>query len=489
MQREKKSLGCLTVSGLLVSLMTFLVVAGVSFARGGVMFSPGDLNAVQGNAVLGGVWTHDDLSRRCSACHAPVWSRESMSDRCLVCHQAILRDGENFHVIMLAQGEQDSCRQCHSDHNGRQASLTRISLDEFPHEGAGFSLAAHQTRANGTAFVCEDCHRESINNFSAQTCLDCHADLEAAFTAQHVFVFGRDCLACHDGVDRYGSAFDHNQLTFRLQGGHAQVACQNCHAGDGFIQALRSTPADCYDCHAEQDAHQGRLGNDCAACHTVDTWQEAAFDHAATDFPLTGGHAKVACGQCHPGQAGAFTETPTACFACHAADDTHQGRFGKDCAGCHTPESWQAADFDHSKAAFILAGAHAQVPCQECHQQGSGGTVFAGTPQECAACHEDPQFHLGLFSSDCAACHTAQGWSPAKFDQAHTFPVSHGARGPSECRLCHPDSLQTYTCYGCHEHNAANIEGEHREEGIGDFRDCVRCHATGREEEGERGDD
>jgi hypothetical protein len=421
MQREKKSLGCLTASGLLASLITLLVVVGVFLTRGGVMFSPGDLNAVQGNAVLGGVWAHDELSRRCPACHAPVWSRESMSDRCLVCHQAILRDGENFHVIMLAQGQQDSCRQCHSDHNGRQASLTRISLNEFPHEGTGFSLTAHQARSNGAAFICEDCHLESIDSFSVQTCLDCHADSGAAFTARHVLVFGRDCLACHDGVDRYGSAFNHNRLAFRLQGGHAQVACQDCHAGDGSIQALRSTPTDCYDCHAEQDAHQGR--------------------------------------------------------------------FGKDCAGCHTPESWQAADFDHSKAAFVLVGAHVQVPCQDCHQQGSGGTVFAGTPQECVACHAAPQFHLGLFGSDCAACHTAQGWSPAKFDQAHTFPVNHGARGSNECRLCHPSSLQTYTCYGCHEHNPANIEGEHREEGIGDFSDCVRCHATGREEEGERGDD
>jgi hypothetical protein len=518
------------------------------------MFSPGDLNAVQGQFVLGGVGSHEELSQRCSACHAPAWSRENMSDRCLACHEDTLRDGENFHTVMLAQAEQDSCRQCHSDHNGRQAFLTRINLEEFPHAETGFSLATHRMKRIGVNFACQDCHVEGITNFSVQTCLDCHSDLDSTFTAQHVQVFSQDCLACHDGVDRYDSAFDHNQLAFQLRGGHADVACVACHAGDGSLQALQSTLGDCHTCHMEQDAHQGRLGRDCAACHTVDTWQEAAFDHSATDFPLAGGHAGVECSQCHPAQAGAFVDTPTTCFACHAVDDAHQGqlgmdcaachtvdtwqeaafdhsatnfpltgghagvecsqchsggagkvgetptvcfachtgddahqgRFGKDCSGCHTTESWQAADFDHSKASFVLVGAHVQVPCQECHQQDSGGTVFAGTPQECAACHADPQFHQGLFGSDCAACHTAQGWSTAKFDQAHTFPVNHGASSSSECRLCHPDSLQAYTCYGCHEHTPANIEGKHREEGIRNLQDCARCHPTGREEEGER---
>ena len=52
------------------------------------------------------------------------------------------------------------------------------------------------------------------------------------------------------------------------------------------------------------------------------------------------------------------------------------------------------------------------------------------------------------------------------------------------CRKCHPDSLVSYTCYTCHEHQPDRIEREHREEGISNFQDCTRCHPTGREEEG-----
>jgi hypothetical protein len=47
--------------------------------------------------------------------------------------------------------------------------------------------------------------------------------------------------------------------------------------------------------------------------------------------------------------------------------------------------------------------------------------------------------------------------------------------------------LARYTCYGCHEHSRSEVESEHREEGIGNLSNCVRCHPTGREEEG--GDD
>ena len=79
-------------------------------------------------------------------------------------------------------------------------------------------------------------------------------------------------------------------------------------------------------------------------------------------------------------------------------------------------------------------------------------------------------------------------------DFDHEFPLDHGSRGrASECSVCHQDaprSYRTYTCYGCHEHSPARVAAEHREEGVRNLDDCVRCHATGREHEGrgERGE-
>ena len=61
---RKKPLGCLTIPGLITALLTVLVVIGVGFIRGGVLFSPGALNAEAG-ADLGGVASHAELAGRC----------------------------------------------------------------------------------------------------------------------------------------------------------------------------------------------------------------------------------------------------------------------------------------------------------------------------------------------------------------------------------------------------------------------------------------
>ena len=161
--------------------------------------------------------------------------------------------------------------------------------------------------------------------------------------------------------------------------------------------------------------------------------------------------------------------------------DAHDGQFGGNCAVCHTPDGWEGATFDHNLTDFLLVGRHAKTECEACHIN----NVFKGTPDECVACHAEPQFHAGSVGTACANCHTALAWTPAQFDRPHSFPFNHGESGVSPCQRCHPDSLAAYTCYGCHEHNPAKIERKHLEEGIRDFQDCARCHPTGREEEKE----
>jgi hypothetical protein len=390
-----------------------------------------------------------------------------MDDRCLVCHADLLGSDQDFHAIMIAQGKGLTCRLCHSEHRGAQAALVRLELADFPHDGVGFSLRAHRQMPGASDFTCADCHAEDFSRFDEAVCQSCHLNLDSGYMEAHTADFGQSCLACHDGIDSYGEAFDHNRLAFTLLGGHANIACAECHTG------------------ARQRADLENTVIDCDQCHTPENWQTATIDHSLTAFPLTGAHAGVECQDCHAGRQ--FKGTPQDCIACHAADDAHQGSFGQDCSGCHTPDGWEAASFDHSLAAFTLTGAHLGVECVECHIN----QVFKGTPQECSACHIEPDYHRGLFDAECAACHTTDGWSPARYDRAHSFPINHGESGLSACSTCHPDSLTVYTCYGCHEHNPGNIEAKHREEGISNFQDCLRCHPTGREEEGERqgGDD
>ncbi len=409
-------LGCLSATGLLSAWVTLLVIGGIILANGGEMFSPGDLNAQAGSQPLGGVYSHGELRERCSACHPAFWERESMSDRCLMCHTALLQNEKDFHAVMLAQGKEVTCRRCHTDHRGAKASLTVMDVSNFPHDQTTrFSLRGHQKMADGSSFKCADCHGPELKRFELATCVTCHQQLEAAFISTHIVSFGQECLACHDGLDTYGQAFDHNQQLFPLLGKHAQVACEDCHPGARNISDLRDTPQDCYACHAQDDVHQGQFGQDCAACHQVNDWRQATFDHSLTAFPLDGAHARLTCEQCHPNR------------------------------------------------------------------------QFKGTSTACAACHAEPVYHQGLFGLECAACHSTEAWSPARFDERHTFPLNHGEAGVVDCKVCHVDSLQAYTCYGCHEHQPTKIAKKHQEEGIRNFQDCMHCHPTGRKEEGEEG--
>lgn len=476
-------LGCISGTGLIVTLITLLVIGGMTTVRGGVLFNPGPLNAQTGARSLGGVSSHAELGGRCSACHTAIWERDKMSDRCLSCHQELVIDADDFHRVMLAQSMIWNCQECHTDHNGAHAALTVLDLSRFPHDAAGYSLKAHEKSPSGAGFTCADCHGGQFGEIDLAVCTECHQRIDRLYMDDHLAAFGGECLACHDGLDTYGQAFDHNQVDFPLQGAHASVLCSQCHLGARMINDLQATTQACSGCHGRDDPHQGRFGQDCSRCHTPDTWEGAAFDHSLAAFQLTGVHQTIDCETCHID--GVFRGTSQDCYSCHAVDDAHQGRFGQDCAQCHTPDTWEEADFDHSLAAFQLTGAHKTLDCVSCHVDG----VFQGTPQECSACHVDPAYHQGLFVNTCNDCHNTNNWLPALFDLSHTFPFNHGESGVSTCRTCHPDSLAVYTCYTCHEHSPDRIEREHREEGISSFQDCTRCHPTGREEGGEGGED
>ena len=366
-------LGCISGTGLIITLITLLVIGGVSVSRGGVLFNPGPLNSQAGRQTLGGVSSHAEIGGRCSACHTAIWQRDKMSDRCLICHQELVNDPQGFHTLMLAQSFSWECHSCHTDHNGAQASLTVLELGRFPHDAAGYSLEAHQKTSAGAEFTCSDCHGSQIGELDLAICTECHQRINERYMDDHLAAFGRECLACHDGLDTYGQAFDHNQQVFSLQGEHASVLCSQCHTGARKIIDLQNTAQACSACHGKDNPHQARFGQDCAQCHTPDGWEEAAFNHSLATFQLIGAHQSVACDSCHPNAV--FQGTPQDCYSCHMADDDHMGRFGQDCGQCHTPDTWEGAAFDHSLAAFQLTGVHQSVFCDLCHLNG----IFKGT--------------------------------------------------------------------------------------------------------------
>ena len=384
-------LGCLTGTGFVAALITLFVLVGVAFASGSQMFSAGELNAQPGE-TMGGVTSHADI-KECKTCHSAPWERATMADRCLECHTEItsqMLNAAELHGSIVQKSPSIACRDCHQDHRGANAELTNLGENVFPHEALGFSLNEHQRKESGAPITCDDCHGEDVTTFVSDSCQTCHSEMDVAFTQAHLLSFGSDCIACHDGVDRFDD-FNHNAYPFKLEGGHANVACTECHLDARSIADMQSAPQSCYSCHYQ--------------------------------------------------------------------DDEHNGEYGQECEACHTPVNWEDASFDHER--FVVS-------------------------KNCIACHAEPQEHAGQFGTDCESCHTTTAWEPASYNGPHTFPIQHGD-GDGSCQTCHPNSLTTYTCYGCHEHNQVNIAAEHLEEGISDYQNCIECHSDGREHEG--GDD
>jgi hypothetical protein len=461
-----------------------------------------------------------------------------MGTRCLACHEEIgsdFGDEESLHGVLQ---DPTRCQTCHTEHGGAEAGLTRYDMSDFPHRMTGFALTAHIKIDSGEPLSCAGCHGDPPATFKPQTCAHCHDGLDEGGMAEHMGWAGEDCLLCHDGEDRYGEAFQHPETGFALIGSHTEVGCSGCHMGAVDLADLGAAPRECVACHAEDDVHEGALGEYCGACHPVATWDRADFDHQSASFKLMGAHREVACDDCH--QDVRFVGTPSTCFECHAGDDPHAGKLGFDCArchrergwaeitldhdrtayplegahaeascagchlggqfvgtltecaqchieedahegqygnfcgACHRPTEWEAAIFDHARSEFPLTGAHRDIACVQCHE----GAVFSPISSECSACHGDPAYHAGLFSPNCALCHSTSAWLPAQFNLAHSFPMRHEGAGMN-CWLCHPNALANYTCYGCHEHRRGDVREEH--EGISNLANCVRCHPKGRE--------
>ena len=445
-------LGCLTGAGLIAALVTAFVIAGYAYARGGLIYNPGPLNAQSGR-TLGGVTSHAETGGDCAACHTAPWEPAVMADRCADCHANIaeqMRDVASMHGTLLHDNPTLGCRHCHPEHRGPDAPLTVMEDAVFPHEVVGFSLNGHQLTAANQAFTCDDCHLGDITTFGLETCDACHRQMDLGFMTAHALSFGSACLDCHDGVDRFGQNFDHNVFSFKITGKHIGLACVQCHVNARGLGDFPVALQDCYSCHRRDEPHEGRFGLDCSQCHTADGWSPAKFDHNLAAFKLEGKHTEVACESCHVNRQ--YKGTPMDCFSCHQQDDEHEGQYGTDCAACHNPSDWKDASFDHNLSAFLLTGRHVGLACEQCHSSGQ----FAGLSTACASCHGDPGYHAGLFGFDCAGCHTTNNWS-ARYRGPHPA-IDRNHEGAS-CRDCHTNTLHTATCIKCHDSNNPGDEG------------------------------
>jgi hypothetical protein len=323
---------------------------------------------------------HAELT--CVGCHVNE-IYEDTPDTCVACHaDDDSHDGTNG----------TECQDCHTTRNWQETSFDHLTR-------TGFALTGGHS-----GLMCESCHEgNKLQRQTPNECVACHREDDA-----HAGVNGTVCSDCHRVTEWLDVTFDHGRDTeFALRGGHAEIECADCHV-EPVAVAVPSTL--CFDCHAEDDAHAGQLGQSCADCHSdvQNAWPEGVrFDHDLSSFPLLGKHDTLVCDDCHA--TGAFHDADEQCVDCHAEDDVHEERLGNDCARCHNPNDWLAWLFDHDvETDFALTGAHDGLSCHSCHREPVADAIVLDTT--CASCHRSDDVHQGEFGQDCAQCHTTESF-------------------------------------------------------------------------------
>jgi hypothetical protein len=211
---------------------------------------------------------------------------------------------------------------------------------EYDHEQeTGYALTGAHARA-----ACLRCHndRGPVEIYVVRGCGGCHVD-------PHKSTLGLDCVRCHNEEiwEPIGLIADHAQTRLPLVAAHAVAACESCH-DRATVGDFRGAPVQCHLCHQQEAAAAfpnhvvNGWNRECERCHTPVDWHADGFNHAA--FPLQGGHAGLACTQCHAG--GLFVPIPPDCFACHQNDYVNApnhvaNNYSTDCTLCHNTTAWK----------------------------------------------------------------------------------------------------------------------------------------------------
>lgn len=402
---------------------------------------------------------HADLESECSSCHK-MFDKKGQRQLCLDCHEDVAEDvaqNRGFHGQRV-EVQTDQCSSCHDEHHGRDAPIVILDEATFDHRFTDFELTGSHKEAD-----CEGCHAPDLKRREApSTCVDCHKDDEP-----HQDRMGTDCTTCHQPTEWLEAKFDHTTTDYPLLGKHLEAACLDCHEDRTFPDP----PTTCFGCHEEDDAHDGRSGNDCALCHNPSDWHDSSFDHSRdTDFDLLGRHAELICADCHS-ENPFEDEMDKSCVSCHLEDDAHEMHRGDQCDTCHSSSvAWDKPIFDHDRdTEYKLLGGHKLVACNDCHVEPIFEVELTTT---CESCHLDDDVHKQSLGTQCENCHTEVNWQdPLFFDHdLCPFPLL-GAHDEAECENCH--ETQEYrdtvtTCVTCHAEDDPHG---------GNFDDqCGACH-------------
>ena len=422
----------------------------------------------------------------CEKCHlANPGSGATLPLDCWGCHQAQYTATTNpSHEILVLDTD---CQVCHTPQN------SQWSKSSFNHGDTGyFLLGEHHTVS------CAACHTQNVTS-ATRRCADCHTgDYETSLIPPHLSDgYPTNCQSCHDSFT-WDSNFSHDQTGFLLVGAHESIACLECHPD----QTFDDIPETCGGCHRSDweasvsPPHESAdFDLDCEDCHTTNSWLPSAWQHdSETEFLLTGAHIGPSCEQCHLSIP--YSEQVSDCVNCHQADydesrepDHLAGGIPVTCEVCHTTIDWESEEIDHTLTQFPLEGAHSELECTICHEEGYDLPII------CEGCHltdysstatlPAPDHTQYAFSKDCLECHDQEAWRPTSFNHDSNvtgFEIegAHLALLSTNCYACHSTdqwSGLSSECSQCHQSNFDNTtDPDHVASGL-PANLCETCHS------------
>ena len=310
---------------------------------------------------------HQQACRTCHRGGSPSDFERFDGKACMGCHQHRRAHVNKEHPN--GEWKNNECKRCHVP-GKKEVDSTSNLRERYHGEDSDFPLTgAHYKDRKGHVIQCEQCHPGSGKpggTFKqSPECGDrCHADEDA-----HRGTLGTTCSSCHEPGAWEAPGFHHDEpfptdpappvASFPLKGNHATVPCAGCHGKNNWDYTKANTTCASEGCHAEDDAHKGRLGNKCEACHHENG--DNTFNHnTQSAFSLDGKHLEVRCADCHPSMT--FKPRPTDCFGCHPEPRVHKGQYGTACAQCHNTRTWEDIKPLHDVGDFSsLKGAHDNI--------------------------------------------------------------------------------------------------------------------------------
>ena len=169
---------------------------------------------------------HADLENDCSNCHRAFVASEQPA-LCMDCHKEIRTDVTSltgFHGRIAKDQPQLLCKNCHTEHKGRDADVVGLDRSTFDHDRTNFPL-----RGGHVGRDCGACHAQGKPFREASVeCVACHGDAQP-----HMKRLGEKCAGCHSEDRAWPDVrFDHSKTAFDLRGAHVDVVCKSCHVDE-----------------------------------------------------------------------------------------------------------------------------------------------------------------------------------------------------------------------------------------------------------------